>query len=29
MGRVYEIEKGRLTERLTPPLRGAESDTGT
>ena len=29
MERVYEIEKGRLSERLTPPLRRAESDTGT
>ena len=29
MERVYEIEKGKLSERLTPPLRDAGSDTGT
>src|SRR5690348_5544141 len=29
MERVYEIEKGRLSERLTPPLRRGEPYTGT
>jgi lipoprotein-releasing system ATP-binding protein len=29
MERVYEIEKGRLAERLMPALRGGEPDTGT
>jgi lipoprotein-releasing system ATP-binding protein len=29
MERIYEIEKGRLSERLTPPLRRGESYTGT
>lgn len=29
MERVFEIEKGRLSERLTPPLRRAEPYTGT
>ncbi len=29
MERIYEIEKGRLSERLTPPLRRGESCTGT
>jgi lipoprotein-releasing system ATP-binding protein len=29
MERIYEIEKGRLTERLKPALRGGESCTGT
>ena len=29
MERVYEIEKGRLSERLTPPLRRGEPGTGT
>jgi lipoprotein-releasing system ATP-binding protein len=29
MERVYEIEKGRLSERLTPPLRRGEPDSGT
>ena len=29
MDRVYEIEKGKLSERLTPPLRRGESYTGT
>lgn len=29
MERIYEIEKGRLSERLTQPLPRDESDTGT
>ena len=29
MERIYEIEKGSLSERLTQPLRRDESDTGT
>ena len=29
MERIYEIEKGRLTERLTPGLRRGETYTGT
>jgi len=29
MERIYEIEKGSLSERLTKPLRRGEPDTGT
>ncbi len=29
MERIYEIERGRLSERLTPPFRRGESYTGT
>jgi lipoprotein-releasing system ATP-binding protein len=29
MERIYEIEKGKLSERITKPLRRDESDTGT